>query len=63
MKNRKEKNSKQRSSGEELPQKPQFYLTDREKRDGQSSRIQRWLELADRMFDSNDDSDPTPFPA
>jgi len=42
--------------------RPQFYLTETEKRDGESSRIQRWLELADRLFDS-DDSDPTPSPA
>ena len=42
--------------------RPQFYLTENEKRDGESSRIQRWLELADRLFDS-DDSDPTPSAA
>jgi hypothetical protein len=43
-------------------QKPQFYLTENEKRDGESFRIQRWLELADRLFDS-DDIDPTPSAA
>ena len=42
--------------------RPQFYLTESEKRDGESSRIQKWLDLADRLFDS-DDSDPTPSPA
>jgi len=44
------------------PARPQFYLTEAEKRDGESSRIQKWLELADRLFDS-DDSDPTPSAA
>ena len=63
MKNQKEKKWKLESSGENQPRKPDFYLTDREKKDGQSSRIHRWLELADRMFDSNDDGDPTPSPA
>jgi hypothetical protein len=63
MKNQKEKKWKLGLPAEELPQKPQFYLTDREKKDGQSSRIHRWLELADRLFDSNDDSDPTPSAA
>lgn len=43
-------------------QKPQFYLTERERRDGETSRIHRWLELADRLFDS-DDIDPTPSAA
>ena len=42
--------------------RPQFYLTENEQRDGESSRIHRWLELADRLFDS-DDSDPTPSAA
>jgi hypothetical protein len=45
-------------------QKPQFYLTEKEKKDGQSSMIHRWLELADRLFElDNDDSDPTPSAA
>lgn len=44
--------------------KPQFYLTEKEKKDGQSSIIHRWLELADRLFESNnDDIDPTPSAA
>ena len=43
-------------------QKPQFYLTDKEKKDGETSIIHRWLELADRLFD-HDDSDPTPSAA
>jgi hypothetical protein len=35
-------------------------LTEKEKQDGQSSMIHRWLELADRLFDlDNDDTDPT----
>lgn len=42
--------------------KPEFYLTDEEKKDGDSSRIQRWLALADRFFD-NDDGDATPSAA
>jgi hypothetical protein len=42
--------------------KPQFYLTENEKQDGETSRIHRWLELADRLFDS-DDIDPTPSAA
>jgi hypothetical protein len=42
--------------------RPQFYLTENEKRDGETSRIQKWLELADRLFDS-DDIDPTPSAA
>jgi len=42
--------------------RPQFYLTEKEKRDGESSRIHRWLELADRLFDT-DDIDPTPSAA
>jgi hypothetical protein len=37
--------------------KPEFYLTDKEKKDGESSIIHRWLEL------DNDDSDPTPSAA
>ena len=41
------------------PPKPEFYLTDKEKQDGETLRIRRWLELADRLFES-DDSDPTP---
>ena len=50
--------------GQESSQKPQFYLTEKEKKDGQSSMIHRWLELADRLFDlDNDDSDPTPSAA
>jgi hypothetical protein len=39
-----------------------FYFTEREKKDGETSRIQKWLELADSLFD-NDDGDPTPSPA
>jgi hypothetical protein len=39
------------------PKKPQFYLTDKEKKDGESSIIHRWLDLADRLFES-DDSEP-----
>lgn len=50
------------SRDEKRSQKPQFYLTEAEKRDGESSRIHRWLELADRLFDS-DDVDRTPSPA
>jgi len=42
--------------------RPQFSLTEKEKRDGESSRIHRWLELADRLFDG-DDIDPTPSAA
>jgi hypothetical protein len=42
--------------------KPDFYLTDKEMKDGDSSRIHRWLALADRFFD-NDDSEATPSPA
>jgi len=42
--------------------RPQFYLTEDEKRDGETSKIHRWLELADRLFDS-DDIDPTPSAA
>lgn len=48
--------------GHGLLPKPDFYLTEREKQDGESSRIRRWLELADRLFES-DDSDPTPSAA
>jgi hypothetical protein len=44
------------------PRKPDFYLTEDEKKDGESSRITRWLELADRMFE-NDDCDLTPSAA
>ena len=48
-----------RAESSQMPvNKPEFYLTDREKKDGESSRIQRWLALADRLFD-NDDSDAT----
>jgi len=47
---------------EKSSRRPQFYLTENEKRDGETSRIQRWLELADRLFDSND-IDPTPSAA
>jgi hypothetical protein len=50
------------SQQNEKAAKPQFYLTETEKRDGETSRIHRWLELADRLFDSND-SDPTPSAA
>jgi hypothetical protein len=50
--------------GEQPSPKPQFYLTEKEKKDGQSSIIHRWLELADRLFElDNDDSDPTPSAA
>lgn len=45
--------------GHEFLPHPNFYLTEKEKRDGETSRIRRWLELADRLFES-DDSDPTP---
>jgi hypothetical protein len=41
---------------------PEFYLTEKEKHDGETSRIRRWLELADRLFES-DDGDPTPSAA
>jgi hypothetical protein len=43
--------------------RPHFYLTEKEKKDGETSRIQKWLALADSLFDSNDDADPTPSPA
>jgi hypothetical protein len=43
--------------------RPHFYLTDKEKKDGETSRIQKWLALADSLFDSNDDADPTLSPA
>lgn len=42
--------------------KSDFYLTEKEKHDGESVRIRRWLELADRLFES-DDSDPNHSPA
>ena len=51
-----------KNKDEKSLQKPQFYLTERERRDGETSRIHRWLELADRLFDS-DDIDPTPSAA
>jgi hypothetical protein len=40
-------------------QKPEFYLTENEKKDGETSRIRKWLALADRLLDS-DEIDPTP---
>ena len=49
-------------AGSPVTEKPRFYLTEKEKKDGESSIIHRWLELADRLFDSND-SDPTPSAA
>lgn len=54
------KNGRVRNRDEKRSPRPQFYLTENEKRDGESSRIHRWLELADRLFDS-DDIDPIPF--
>lgn len=45
-----------------LAPKRDFYLTEKEKRDGESGKIHRWLELADRLFNS-DDSDPNRPPA
>jgi len=41
--------------------KSDFYLTEKEKHDGESVRIRRWLALADRLFES-DESDPNPSP-
>jgi hypothetical protein len=46
----------------EQQKRPPFYLTDREKKDGETSRIQKWLALADSLFDK-DDGDPTPSAA
>jgi len=56
----KKERRKWRSPSESL-KKPQFYLTEREKKDPESSRIQKWLDLADRLFENN--SDPTPSTA
>jgi hypothetical protein len=44
--------------GDSGKRKPQFFLTDKEKRDGESFVIQRWLNLADRLFEG-DESDAT----
>ena len=63
MKKQKRRNWKREERGGSS-QKPEFYLTEKEKKDGQSSQIQRWLELADRLFElDSDDTDPTPSTA
>ena len=62
MKKDKKRVWKRAGANQVLSSKPDFYLTDKEKKDGESSRIQRWLVLADRLFD-NDDSDATPSAA
>lgn len=63
MKTQKKRNWKREERGGSS-QKPEFYLTEKEKKDGQSSQIQRWLELADCLFEiDNDDTDPTPSTA
>ena len=53
------KKDRQSNWNERSFKKQQFYLTEREKKDGESSKIHRWMELADQLFE-NDDSDPTP---
>lgn len=50
---------RQRNWNERSFKKQQFYLTEREKKDGETSKIHRWIELADQFFESND-TDPTP---
>lgn len=62
MRTTKMKDKKGRSlKDHRLLPKPDFYLTEKEKHDGETGRICRWLELADRLFES-DDSDPNPSP-
>ena len=56
------KKQKQKWNNRSESLKPQFYLTERERKDGETSKIHRWLELADRLFENND-SNPTPSAA
>jgi len=45
------------------PRPPKFFLSNREQKDGETLRIQQWLDLADIALEqTGEDDNPAPLP-